>query len=251
MQSFSLRRASREQAPLCIIASSAQEGAHLTAAPGTSDALTCPGSSLEDAPCAVVQEAASSLIWWRLSWWAALLPAHLWSALLHVSPIFLRADIVVCCSVWKPVFIGCGSQSVWRSHGDLNGRKIHSLLCWRRTEPSSHHQITKLPAPPPSLLIKRTNSMGTHVRPASPLVPWSCPSSSAHKCGSVAVPSPPCIFIFGPSLSHSVLKPKTLRYPFFKLQYSQLMTLWESGSNDRLYFLGLQNHCKWWLQSWN
>ena len=63
MQSFSLRRASREQAPLCIIASSAQEGAHLTAAPGTSDALTCPGSSLEDAPCAVVQEAASSLIW--------------------------------------------------------------------------------------------------------------------------------------------------------------------------------------------
>ena len=23
------------------------------------------------------------------------------------------------------------------------------------------------------------------------------------------------------------------------------------GNSDRLYFLGLQNHCSWWLQSWN
>ena len=23
------------------------------------------------------------------------------------------------------------------------------------------------------------------------------------------------------------------------------------GNNDRLYFLGLQNHCRWWLQPWN
>ena len=25
----------------------------------------------------------------------------------------------------------------------------------------------------------------------------------------------------------------------------------KSGSSDRFYFLGLQNHCRWWLQSWN
>ena len=24
-----------------------------------------------------------------------------------------------------------------------------------------------------------------------------------------------------------------------------------SGNSDRLYFLGLQNHCRWWLQPWN
>ena len=24
-----------------------------------------------------------------------------------------------------------------------------------------------------------------------------------------------------------------------------------NGNNDRLYFLGLQNHCRWWLQPWN
>ena len=24
-----------------------------------------------------------------------------------------------------------------------------------------------------------------------------------------------------------------------------------SGNSERLYFLGLQNHCKWWLQPWN
>ena len=27
---------------------------------------------------------------------------------------------------------------------------------------------------------------------------------------------------------------------------------WENGRNsDRLYFQGLQNHCRWWLQPWN
>ena len=27
---------------------------------------------------------------------------------------------------------------------------------------------------------------------------------------------------------------------------------WEkNGNSDRLYFLGLQNHCRWWLQTWN
>ena len=24
-----------------------------------------------------------------------------------------------------------------------------------------------------------------------------------------------------------------------------------NGNSDRLYFLGLQNHCRWWLYSWN
>ena len=27
---------------------------------------------------------------------------------------------------------------------------------------------------------------------------------------------------------------------------------WENnGNSDRIYFLGLQNHCRWWLQPWN
>ena len=25
----------------------------------------------------------------------------------------------------------------------------------------------------------------------------------------------------------------------------------KSGSSDKFYFLGLQNHCRWWLQPWN
>ena len=31
------------------------------------------------------------------------------------------------------------------------------------------------------------------------------------------------------------------------------MTNWcgNNGNGDRLYFLGLQNHCSWWLQPWN
>ena len=31
-----------------------------------------------------------------------------------------------------------------------------------------------------------------------------------------------------------------------------MLTRWgNSGHSDRLYFLGLQNHCRWWLQPWN
>ena len=40
-----------------------------------------------------------------------------------------------------------------------------------------------------------------------------------------------------------------------KLMASGPITSWQidgnSGKSDRLYFLGLQNHCRWWLQPWN
>ena len=38
-----------------------------------------------------------------------------------------------------------------------------------------------------------------------------------------------------------------------KIMASSPITSWwgNSGSNGRLYFLGLQNHCRWWLQPWN
>ena len=42
------------------------------------------------------------------------------------------------------------------------------------------------------------------------------------------------------------------------IQKSKIMALgpitsrWgNDGNSDRLYFLGLQNHCRWWLQPWN
>ena len=40
-----------------------------------------------------------------------------------------------------------------------------------------------------------------------------------------------------------------------KIMASGSITLWqidgENGNSDRLYFPGLQNHCRWWLQPWN
>ena len=41
-----------------------------------------------------------------------------------------------------------------------------------------------------------------------------------------------------------------------KIIASSPITPWKirwqnNGNSDRLYFLGLQNHCKWWLQPWN
>ena len=40
-----------------------------------------------------------------------------------------------------------------------------------------------------------------------------------------------------------------------KIMASSPITSWqidgETGNNDRLYFGGLQNHCRWWLQPWN
>ena len=41
-----------------------------------------------------------------------------------------------------------------------------------------------------------------------------------------------------------------------KIMASGPITLWQidgetMGNSDRLYFWGLQNHCRWWLQPWN
>ena len=41
-----------------------------------------------------------------------------------------------------------------------------------------------------------------------------------------------------------------------KIMASGPITSWQidgetMGNSDRLYFLGLQNHCRWWLQPWN
>ena len=40
-----------------------------------------------------------------------------------------------------------------------------------------------------------------------------------------------------------------------KIMASGPITSWqidgETMESDRLYFLGLQNHCRWWLQPWN
>ena len=54
-----------------------------------------------------------------------------------------------------------------------------------------------------------------------------------------------------------------LEWPVTKTQYSKnsdhaiqphhfIANRWGNNANsDRLYFLGLQNHCRWWLQPWN
>ena len=41
-----------------------------------------------------------------------------------------------------------------------------------------------------------------------------------------------------------------------KIMASSPITSWQidgekNGNSDKHYFLGLQNHCGWWLQSWN
>ena len=41
-----------------------------------------------------------------------------------------------------------------------------------------------------------------------------------------------------------------------KIMASSPITSWQidggkNGNSDRLHFLGLQNHCRWWLQPWN
>ena len=38
-----------------------------------------------------------------------------------------------------------------------------------------------------------------------------------------------------------------------KIMASSPITSWQNrwGNSDRLYFLRLQNHCRWWLQPWN
>ena len=49
-------------------------------------------------------------------------------------------------------------------------------------------------------------------------------------------------------LKLNIQKTKILAFPVPSLHGKR----WgNSGNSDRLYFLGLQNHCSWWLQPWN
>ena len=41
-------------------------------------------------------------------------------------------------------------------------------------------------------------------------------------------------------------------YDLFKCHDHFMANRWGNhGNSDKLYFLGLQNHCRWWLQPWN
>ena len=49
---------------------------------------------------------------------------------------------------------------------------------------------------------------------------------------------------------------KKLNIQKVKIMASNPITSWQierekKGNSDKFYFLGLQNHCRWWLQPWN
>ena len=51
----------------------------------------------------------------------------------------------------------------------------------------------------------------------------------------------------------NIQKPKIIQYHPDGIQYHHLMADrgGKNGNSDRFHFLGLQNHCGWWLQPWN
>ena len=49
-----------------------------------------------------------------------------------------------------------------------------------------------------------------------------------------------------------VMLPTVQPDPSLEHSYHFTANRWgKSGNSDRFYFLGLQNHCRWWLQPWN
>ena len=53
-------------------------------------------------------------------------------------------------------------------------------------------------------------------------------------------------------LRHSAFFTVQLSHPHMTTGKTVALTRWGNNENsDRLYFLGLQNHCRWWLQPWN
>ena len=63
---------------------------------------------------------------------------------------------------------------------------------------------------------------------------------------------PPSIKVFS---NESTLHMKWTKYWSFSFSIQShhfMANRWgNNGNNERLYFLGLQNHCRWWLQPWN
>ena len=62
-------------------------------------------------------------------------------------------------------------------------------------------------------------------------------------------------------LWHSAFFIVQLSHPYMTTGKTIALTRWtfvwmanrwgNNGNSDRLYFMGLQNHCRWWLQPWN
>ena len=46
-------------------------------------------------------------------------------------------------------------------------------------------------------------------------------------------------------LKHNIQKTKIWSHHFMANRWGN------NGNSERLYFLGLKNHCRWWLQPWN
>ena len=70
---------------------------------------------------------------------------------------------------------------------------------------------------------------------------------------SQSLPKPMSIELVMPS-NHLILCHPLLLLPPIPSSWSHrfMANRWgNNGNSDRLYFLGLQNHCGWWLQPWN
>ena len=85
---------------------------------------------------------------------------------------------------------------------------------------------------------------------------WSCLTlSNPMDCSTVRFPCPslfprvcsnscPLSLWYQPIISSSIT-------PFSSFPHSFPVWWGNSGNSVRLYFSGLQNHCRWWLQPWN
>ena len=94
-----------------------------------------------------------------------------------------------------------------------------------------HHQL-------PEFTQTHIHRVSDAIQPSHPLLSPSppAPNPSQHQCLFQWVNS-----------SHDVAKVLE-----FQLQHHFMANRWgNNGNSDRLYFLGLQNHCRWWLQPWN
>ena len=168
------------------------------------------------------------------------------------------------------------------SPGKSTGVAYHALLQWIfQTQGSNlhlfcllHWQVDSLPLEPPGkpwVPHKNSQEKEVVINPSPyPFVGNSrAGQSKYHQMPSCHSPKNCSLTIWAKELAdsgqhHSLWQGGGERVPAYPFSIQRILdsqSIWSyhfmanrwgnSGNSDRFYFLGLQNHCRWWIQPWN
>ena len=180
--------------------------------------------------------------------------------MIHFSSVQLLSHVRLFATPW--VAAHQASLSITNSRSSLRLISIESVM------PSSHlilcRPLLLLPPIPPSIIVFSNESALCMRWPKYWSFSFSISPSKEHP-GPISLERTGWISLQSKRLSRVFSNTTVQKHQFFGAQLSSqsnshihtwplyyMANRWgNSGNSVRLYFFGLQNHCRWWLQPWN